>query len=713
MKPLNSFLIGAIGMLAGYMSALLPAHAASSEKLVNDHGEVRLVSAVNAAGDQRSLTLGLHFKMKPGWKIYWRSPGDAGFPPMPNWDGSTNVKSVDVDWPLPQRFSVLGLETIGYKKEVVLPLSVETERPGSAIKVRATVPYLTCDDICVPYEAKLALDLPAGPGANATEAALIARYAGKVPSKGPSGGTSLVLAEIDRSREKPALRFVARSSDGFDDPDLLIEGPDGYGFGRVKRAPSGDAGTAILTAAYHPPPAAAKKGASLAGETLRLTMIDRGRAFEQELRVSPGGAGTTRDNAALPERSEMRVLLGILGIAVLGGFILNLMPCVLPVLSLKLLSVVSHGGSEKGGVRRGFLATSAGIVVSFLVLASGAVILKATGQAAGWGILFQNPIFLSVLAAIVTLFAANLWGLFEINLPGALSDVAAGSGHGHSLSGHFLTGAFATLLATPCSAPFLGTAVGFALARGAFEIYAIFAALGVGLAIPYLLVAAFPGLATAMPRPGAWMLTLRRILGVALAATGVWLLSVLAAQAGMNAMYSAALGLAFALAGFFFLRRYGRAAGAFAALALIFAVAAPQFLAIEGKGVSTDGKIAWQKFDQEMIARHVGEGKTVFVDVTADWCVTCKVNKSLVLEREEIAKRLNGKGIVAMQADWTRPDPVITAYLARYSRYGIPFNIVYGPAAPQGLPLPELLTRSAVLDALGAAEDRNLATRPQ
>jgi suppressor for copper-sensitivity B len=387
------------------------------------------------------------------------------------------------------------------------------------------------------------------------------------------------------------------------------------------------------------------------------------------------------------------------------------MPCVLPVLSLKLLSVVGHGGGSVRQVRRGFLASAAGIVVSFLALGTVAVALKAAGHAAGWGIQFQHPLFLTATAVIVALFAANLWGLFEIRLPGAVADaaLAAGQGGRHEITRNFLTGAFATLLATPCSAPFLGTAVGFALARGPFEIYAIFAVLGVGMALPYLLIAWAPWLATRLPRPGSWMVTLRRVLGLALAATAIWLLSVLDTQAGRTAALLGG-GLIGCLVAVLWVGHHARALsarvmwGAVTIVALLGILLPPQFAQVGGPATAiARDRIHWQKFAPEAIAGHVAAGRTVFVDVTADWCVTCKVNKALVLDQESIAARLNGKGIIAMQADWTRPDPEITAFLQRFNRYGIPFNVAFGPGAPAGRPLPELLTREAVLSALEAA----------
>jgi suppressor for copper-sensitivity B len=407
-----------------------------------------------------------------------------------------------------------------------------------------------------------------------------------------------------------------------------------------------------------------------------------------------------------------RGLIAILGFALVGGLLLNLMPCVLPVLSLKLLSVVSHGGSAPREIRAGFLASAGGILFSFLVLAGAAIALKLSGSAVGWGIQFQQPLFLVFMVVLITGFAANLWGLFEIPLPRAIADIAVG-GHNHdgkhstSLGGHFATGALATLLATPCSAPFLGTAVGFALARGPLEILAVFTALGLGLALPYLLVAAYPALASRMPRPGRWMLVLRRVLGGTLALTGVWLLSVLAVQVSPAAALAVgALMAAFTLVLAIRKRLPGRARIAGGALAAVLALTAfglPLTLDRHASQAAAAIDARWTPFDKAAIAGQVAAGRTVFVDVTADWCITCQANKKLVLTRGAVAERLFGKDIVPMRADWTRPDDRIAAYLAEHGRYGIPFNVVYGPGAPNGIPLPELLTEASVMDALDRA----------
>ncbi|MBX9633394.1 MAG: thioredoxin family protein, partial [Magnetospirillum sp.] len=394
----------------------------------------------------------------------------------------------------------------------------------------------------------------------------------------------------------------------------------------------------------------------LADGPLTITLTDGGRALEATL-VPAMGTGTAMTAEPAPE--SFTALAAMVLIALLGGLILNLMPCVLPVLSIKVLGALSHGGAERGHVRAAFLASATGIVASFLALAAAAVAVKSAGQAVGWGIQFQQPAFLAVMIALLLLFAANLWGWFEIRLPSALMSVGNGGIAHHTLLGHFLSGAFATLLATPCSAPFLGTAVGFALARGPAEITAIFAALGLGMALPYLAMAAWPDLARRLPKPGGWMVTVKKLMGAALAATALWLMTILATQTGLW-------------------------------------TSAPS--AAAGKS-----DIAWTAFDQSALSQAVTDGKVVFVDVTADWCITCKVNKAAVVERGEVAKRLTGGAVLPMRADWTRPDDGIARYLASFNRYGIPFNAVYGPGAPNGIALSELLTEAEILAAMDKA----------
>jgi suppressor for copper-sensitivity B len=369
-----------------------------------------------------------------------------------------------------------------------------------------------------------------------------------------------------------------------------------------------------------------------------------------------------------------------------------------------VLAVISHGGAERRAVRSGFVAAAAGILFSFLLLGGALVLLKTAGHTVGWGLQFQQPWFLTAMVLIVALFAGNLWGLFEIPLPRAFGLAAERTQRVRGLAGHFLTGALATLLATPCSAPFLGTAIGFALSRGPAEIIAVFSTIACGLALPYLAVAVFPSLATRLPKPGPWMTVLRRMLGLALAGTAAWLVWVLAGRIGATSALAvgglaagAAVGLAVRRSLPLRVRPVGTAAAAALALAAFLVPTNPP---ADARPLAAD---LWQPFEPERIATLVAQGRTVFVNVTADWCLTCKVNERLVLARDPVHARLSEPDVLAMRGDWTAPDDGIARYLAGFGRYGIPFDAVYGPALPHGEALPELLSTDAVADALTRA----------
>jgi suppressor for copper-sensitivity B len=694
--------LAGLAAFAGCVALAAPeARGAASPWFDTPHGAVRLIAASDAAGTGESVPLGLQFRMKPGWKIYWRSPGDAGFPPQLDWSGSDNLAEARLAWPAPERFSVLGLETLGYRNEVVLPIAAAPARPGEAMRLSAKLRYLTCDDICVPYDTVLALAIPPGPETSSLEAEPIARFAARVPARDGGKGLAVAGADLAGAGNVRTLHVDVRSDRALVAPDLFVEGPEGYSYSKPSASVADDRARALMRVTVtrlH------QRAAGIEGAALILTVVDGARAVEA--RVTPAVAAPP----PAPPVGDSGGLAAALLLALLGGLVLNLMPCVLPVLSIKLLAVVGHGGGDRGRVRAGFAASSAGIVAAFLVLGTVAVGLKEAGLAAGWGIQFQQPVFLAAMIVVLALFAGNLWGLFAIGLPGAVTQAAAGAGRGPGLGGSFVTGALATLLATPCSAPFLGTAVGFALARGPLDIYAVFLALGIGLAVPYLAVALWPGLATRLPRPGHWMVTLRRVLGVALIGTAAWLAVVLWSQAGRDAAVTVAVLAAAALGALAFTRRetgWPRrvAWGVVGALAAL-SIGAPARM--EATGSDLTAPVAaeagpWRTFSAVAIGDEVRLGRVVVVDVTADWCITCRVNKAAVLDREPVRSLLAEPGVTAMLADWTRPDPVIAGYLAGFGRYGIPFTAVYGPGAPRGIALPELLTASAVTEAVAKA----------
>ncbi|MDE1901596.1 MAG: thioredoxin family protein [Alphaproteobacteria bacterium] len=683
-------------ILLALLALLLPApsYALSSDWVRGADVSVRLVSGVDGVGNGDTVPLGLEIDLADGWHTYWRSPGEAGIPPQLDWSHSQtpdgNLKTATLLYPAPKRYTAYGLETVGYRGHIVFPIDATLAKPGQALNADAAIDLLICSSICVPKHFDLHLTVPAGAATPGAEADLLQQARAALPTDAEKAGILITGVNNDGKR----LSFSITTRDALQTPDIFVEDPDNIGFGAPVIKMNADNHDATLTVT---PTDTLPDGTTLAGMPLTVTITNGDHAAEIKLHAPPA-TPVSAPPAPLGTNFITAVLL-----ALLGGLILNLMPCVLPVLSLKILGIVSHGGGTPRRVRYSFLHTAAGIIVSFIALAAATVALNHFGLALGWGVQFQQPLFLIFLITLLTFFAANLWGLFEIPLPRFLADRVDPAYH-PKLAGDFATGALATLLATPCSAPFLGTAVGFALASGTAQIFAIFAALGCGMAAPYLAVAAFPRAATLLPRPGAWMITLRIVLGIALALTAIWLTWVLAAQITVSAATALGLlmtGIVILLA----LRKQGMKRGLILAGILEFCLVALVlgFTGMDKPKAAPEMDRKWLAYSPDGLAADIAEGKTVFLDVTADWCLTCKANMKFTLTRGDVAQRLFHSSVVAMQADWTNPDPVITGLLRKYNRYGIPFNIVYGPGAPHGIVLPELLDAGDVLDALDKA----------
>ncbi|MCC7259677.1 MAG: thioredoxin family protein [Alphaproteobacteria bacterium] len=671
-------------------------HAASSGWAEQESARLRLVTGERADG-KNVLDATLQFELAPGWHTYWRNPGDAGMPVTVDSSASRNVGSVELLFPAPTRLLEVPpeggapLESFGYEGAVAFPLRVTLADAAQETTLDLAVNYVVCSDICIAYNDRLTLTVPADYVPDSADAGIVSLAQARVPEANGGAGMSISMARVGPE----TLEVVAQAEHEFAQPDLFVE-EDVHccRYPKPEVSLTNGGKTATFRFAYQPD----SKGEQPTGP-LKFTLTDGEHAVEATLPLG-----------ALPAAPPLPVALVLL-FALLGGLILNVMPCVLPVLSLKVLSVVKHGTSASAVVRRGFLASAAGIVFSFMVLAGGAVLLKAAGMSVGWGFQFQEPTFLIALAIILVLFASNLWGHFEIRLPAWLGGALSGSnasGDDHSLAGHFTTGAFATLLATPCSAPFLGTAIGFALSQGTAEILLTFCAMGVGMALPYLLVAAFPATVKFFPKPGHWMVTVKHVMGLLLAATALWLLWVLSHQIGEAGAILVAL-----LVGSIFVKlwlfgnhpRLGRKHILMPLIALLAFVAFMVPARVEQVGIAPQAvDEAWQPFDEMQIVPLVAQGKVVLVDVTADWCLTCKVNKLAVLDAGDVRALFADNNVVLMKADLTSPDATITAFLNSHGRYGIPFNIIFGPNAPDGIALSELLTKDAVKDAVAKAK---------
>jgi len=679
-----------------------PVWAASSPWQHSDEMAVRLISATEGTGGQAALLLGLDIQLAEGWHTYWRSPGDAGLPPSIDWEDSENLAKLDILYPAPIRYSAMGMDTVGYRGRLVLPLRATLAKQGEPLRLVGALDILLCKDICLPKHFPLVLELPvAGGTLHSVEYPLIQKALASVPK---DEDTKLSITKLTRGSQ--AIQLTLNGTEKLRAPDMLIENDRSVTFEAPKVTIGPNGKTALFTFALV---GELPEGESLAKLPITVTAMDDGHALERSFSPEQHPIVETSKSIAAPPKapdtnSTILPFWCVLLLALAGGFILNLMPCVLPVLSLKLMSLIRHGGNAKQRIRHSFLSTAGGIVFSFMLLAFATIGLKATGQVIGWGVQFQQPLFLVFMIALLTFFAANLWGFFELGVPAFVSDLV--DPHHHpKLAGDFATGALATLLATPCSAPFLGTAVAFAMAAGWVEILSVFAALGIGMSLPYLAVALWPRLASALPKPGAWMVVLSKILGFGLAATALWLLGILAAQMGKSG--TVLVGLAMAAILFQLYLRHKKILRFLTIPVIAFALLGSCGIAYVATAPSSHAPEmgAWQRFNEETLARNLREGKTVFVDVTADWCLTCKVNKRFTMTRKAVQDRLFGKrGVVTLQADWTNPNPIVTAFLNKHGRFGIPFNIVFGPHAPDGIALPEILTPSLVIEAIDKAQ---------
>ncbi len=670
------------------------AHAAATNWVGDSRAAVRLITATDHIAADLTLEAGLEFRFAKGWHGYWRTPGDAGIPPTVDWSASEDISGADISWPAPHRLVIEELQNSVYENDVVLPVKLHLKQAHTSVRVKASIEYAACSEICVPLQAELTLPLSTGAVGPSAESVLINLAQKQVPGSPDAAGIDVIRTRFVVTASEPTLVVDLQSKSGaFIRPDLFVEGA-GNGIPPAPKVELQDAGkTARLTVrlATLPPP----------DRPLTLTLVDENRTAEFK-----GPAGAT-----IPEHSS--AFFAALLSALLGGLILNLMPCVLPVLSIKLFAFTRQAGGDLRDVRLGSAVTASGIMTSFLLLAASLVGLKWSGATLGWGIQFQQPWFLAGMAVLTILFAASFFEWLPIGLPSSIASIASKRSGGPMLEA-FLAGVFATLLATPCSAPFVGTAVGFALARGPSEIFAIFLCLGIGMALPYWVAALFPGCVRWLPRPGPWMLVVRKFLGILLLGTAVWLIFVLwsiagawmtaittvllACMLGYRALISAPVKGQIAV---HMSRRSGWITAGLAIAPLVFSLSAVASVSQPAAGPE------WQAFNLEALPGLIADGNTVLVDVTATWCLTRKVNELRVLENAEICSRFQQSHVIRMRADWSRPNPLIGDYLHRFGRYGIPFDVVYGPGRPQGEALPELLTTSALLHAIDRASIRD------
>ena len=718
----------------GLLGAAATAQAADSAR--TEHVALKLAPQTVAAAPGSTLYLGLQETIAPGWHTYWRNPGDSGDPTAVAWTLPAGWKAGEIVWPAPERAATGPLVNYVFSGRVILPTPVTVPanaRPGETAHIAAAVTYLVCKDVCIPEQAALTLDVPVASGAPQLDpalgqaitdtlaaapkpAGLRATYAAQgdavtlsvtgAPLKGADAAHAWFYPYDGQLLDHAKGQSVARGPDG-----LTLTLPAGYGFQHgaapkalegvldlgpghaweVSAAPGGPLpGAAGLSAAAPSTPATAGSSASAAGAP-----------------AAPLAVGATGPGA----------LLAALAAAFLGGLILNLMPCVFPVLSIKAAALARHVEAPERARAEG-LGYLTGVVATFLILAGALIAVRAAGQEVGWGFQLQSPGVTAALALLMLLVALNLSSVFEVggSVQGAGGGLAARGG----VLGAVFTGALAVVVAAPCTAPFMAPAIGWALTQPPAAALAVFAGLALGLAAPLTVISFIPALFRRLPRPGAWMEGLRHVLAFPMYATAAWLAWVFVTQtgvAGMPFLLGAAVALAFAAWAWGVAQRAGarpwipRVAAVIGLVAAIPLAAqgasfdsAPAPAAASGATVAAaGGGLDAQPWSPERVAELTAQGKPVFVDFTAAWCITCQVNERGALAGRDVADAFAKTGAVYLKADWTKRDALIARTLAEHGREGVPLYLVYGPGLPQPRILPQLLTGGAVVAAVRAA----------
>ncbi len=679
---------------------LLIGGPARAEIVRTPHVEAELVSGSAAATSGGTVHVALRQKIKPGWHTYWRNPGDSGEPTRLTWVLPRGWIAGEIIWPRPERQPIGPLVNYGYSGEVALPVAVQvpaTARAGETVRLTAKADWLVCEQICVPEEATLSLDLsvaagPASPHPEHGEAVKAALAA--APKRGLLTGAAAleggrlklaVLGEPVRGRHMGEAYFFPYDGALIDhaQPQAIERGPGG------------------LTLAMAPGYAA--QGGSLSGPVRGVLSLGE-EAYEVEAAPGPLPVAAAGLGAPAAESKGGMGLPLALAFALLGGLILNLMPCVFPVLSMKAAALASHAHEPRAARAQG-LAFLAGVLATFAALALVLIAGRAAGEAAGWGFQLQSPPAVAGLCLLMLLIALNLSGVFQIGA--SAQGVGAGLARRSGTAGAFFTGILAVVVAAPCTAPFMAAAMGYAVVQPPAVALAVFLALGLGLAAPFVLVSFTPALLRCLPRPGPWMETLQRFLAFPMYAAAAWLAWIYARQTGLAGLAELfAVGWLAALAAWLFGRsqRSGRprpyrlASGTAALLAAAWLSIASWSAA--GPTPATVGAPPQEAYTPARLAALLAEQRPVFVNFTADWCVTCKVNERVALSNTEVGRAFQRTGVVYLKADWTSRDPVIAATLAEHGRAGVPLYLLYGPGAAEPRILPQILTPGAIINAI-------------
>ena len=679
--------------------------SAQSSQYVDNHLSVNLLAEYESISQGVDLNLAIRVLPEPGWHIYWKNPGDSGLPPQVSWASNiSGVQFAPLLFPSPEKIPYGHLVNFGYSHETVLLSKVnipESVKEGESLEITARLKWLVCKEECLPGEANLQIKLPVVSQALFLKSAsehkdIFSQAFKKLPQSLPDAAQKTFrlmhnkLADGSGLIEFSLTKFIVNSNSVYFFPDEDI----GVSLTQNPKIKLDDDFISIAIKQNIYKPVARVSG-----------LLRVGKSYYQ-INETLNAHLLSQSDKQFKNNSDNTPLVLMLLFAFLGGLILNLMPCVLPILSIKLLGLVQFSSMTLKEIRKQSLVYMAGVLTSFWLLGGVLIVLKKLGYELGWGFQLQSPVFVAILCVLFFLMALNLLGVFEIT--GTWFGLGNQLTLKEGLIGAFFSGVLTTIAATPCSAPFMSTALGFALTQQSLVIFLIMSTLALGLATPYLLVSFMPTWVRFLPKPGQWMETLKQFLAFPLFATVLWLLEVLSVQSGASGVL--ALCAVFIICyGIIWLLKRGTTRiipkvskvviilmGSLLAFQLIWGVRTNHKQVVEASKYSAP----WIKFDETKLKESLLQNKTVFIDFTADWCVTCKVNESLVLNHIDVKQSLSQDHVVAMVADWTNADPVITRFLQKYNRNSVPAYLIFINGNKEPKILPQILTKKIVLDQL-------------
>jgi thiol:disulfide interchange protein/DsbC/DsbD-like thiol-disulfide interchange protein len=737
-RPAIAFcrLIASCALIASWGALSPAAHAAAGEAVSTDNVKARLIAETDAIAPGQSIWVALELDIREGWHTYWRNPGDSGQATQLAWTLPAGISAGNIVWTAPHRFEIPPLVNYGYAGHAMHLVQITAApdlKPGGTADLAAKASWLVCADVCIPEDAALHLRLPvrSAPGAaDPAVAKLFESARADLPASAPASSDAAVKdgrLVLTLGRDWGATLSQIKSLAFYPYDDGIIE----YGAPQTLTRKDGSVELSMKLG-YQPPKAGPVRGVLIATEQSGTS--DLSVPVEISAGLAPGAAGSAAGTAPrfvpmhaagaaaapAPAPEETTSLPVLMLLAVLGGLVLNLMPCVFPVLSIKAVGLVEQAKKHPAAVRtKGFVFT-AGVVGSMLALAGVLLALRAGGEQIGWGFQLQSPLFVTLMMYLLLAVGLNLSGVFEVG--GGLAGVGDTLTQGDSYRASFFTGVLTTLVATPCTAPFMAAAVGAALAQSAAVAVCIFAALGLGLALPYLLLSLAPWMRRALPKPGAWMDTLKQIFAFPMYASAAWLLWVLSQQ-------TSSIGLAAALAGIVLVGlaawAYQRskasslrgrvAALAAAVVAVLAAILLPVRFAdvaaaspVSSASAAVDSGERWQAYDAARVAELRAKGAPLLVNFTASWCLTCLVNERNAFADPAVQRVFRDKGVTLMKGDWTNRDAAITQALSEFKRAGVPLYVVYNskPGSDEPVVLPQLLTAGIVEGTFAELPDR-------